>query len=109
MHKVCSWAFAKIRYIGPHFGQNQLHALNKYKTHPRSPIGQADVVCWFWLEKARVYLFFLLLSSFELIFTNFEPIREIKRTLLLFLSGCVCSPSVEIGLICINSVPTRCA
>ena len=40
--------FAKIRYTWPLLGQNQLHAGNKYKTHPRSPaIGHADIVTHF--------------------------------------------------------------
>ena len=37
--------FAKIRYTWQRFGQSQLHAKNKYQTHPRNPaIGQADIV-----------------------------------------------------------------
>ena len=58
---------------------------------------------WFWIEKAKVYLFFLLYFLICLAFNwfwrnKYEPVREaIVRTLLsVFLSVCVCHSSVEI-------------
>ena len=68
--------FAWIRYTWPRFGQNQLHAKNKYITHP-SAIGQADIITDFGSKRPRcTYLFCSTLSSFQLIWANFEPIRE---------------------------------
>ena len=98
---------AKIRYTWPLAGQNQLHAKNKNKHTPQKPwYWPGWHHSWFWLEKAKVYLFFSTLSSFQLISANFEPIREAIRT-LCFLSVCVCPPSVEIFLLLTYKLWTR--
>ena len=63
----------KIWFTQSFFAQNQLHAKDKYKTHPRGPdIGQADFVMDFG-SKRRRYPCSLYASRSLLVSANFEP------------------------------------
>ena len=63
--------FAKIRYTWRLFGQNQEHAKNKYKLHPRSPaIAQNDIVTDFCTKWPRYTCFFLLCLAFNRFYPN---------------------------------------